>query len=613
MVSVVVCAYEAADTIDGCLASLARLTYPDVEIIVVNDGSRDATGEIARSHPGVRVLDVEHGGLSAARNAGLGAATGEIVAYTDADVRVDPDWLTYLVQPMLRAGVVGAGGPNVVPPEDAWGSQCVARAPGGPMHVMLDDRIAEHVPGCNMAFRRDALLAVGGFNPVYVRAGDDVDICWRLQARKLDIGFAPAALVWHHHRSDVTSFWRQQVGYGEAEAWLDAHHPEKFLGGNMAWRGRLYSPLPFLRGAGERRVNTGVWGTAAFPSVYSTSAHPWHYLPHSPAWMIASFLLFNIGFWGPLAGMDAAWLPLIAGTLGGLVTLTRCLQHAWRSDLRGVPALPGRSLAWSRLRCRALIAWLHVLQPLARLRGRLRGMSQPPSPTPTHMTGRPWRAPTPSLGDALRCMRLVAPGGSERSFWSPTWVQPAAVLTDLVGVLRAARPARVVEVDEGWRLDQDLGVAVGRWGWLRVLTLMEEHKGGACLLRVRARLRPSFAGTLRGATLAILVAGGMSASIFIYDLAETVLVAGLAIAALGARTAWQAIRGVAVLDRAIDRVTRGAGLEPLEVASGGVAVDVPVRESTVEAGSAPAFEPHVEPALRRTAGAPSARLEGTPR
>ena len=54
---------------------------------------------------------------------------------------------------------------------------------------MLDDRIAEHVPGCNMAFRRDALLAADGFNPVYVRAGDDVDICWRLQAKKLDIGF----------------------------------------------------------------------------------------------------------------------------------------------------------------------------------------------------------------------------------------------------------------------------------------------------------------------------------------------------------------------------------------------------------------------------------------
>src|ERR1051325_11505821 len=78
-----------------------------------------------------------------------------------------------------------------------------SRAPGGPTHVLLDDRIAEHVPGCNMAFRRDALLAIGGFNPIYLRAGDDVDVCWRLQALGWKIGFAAAALVWHHHRSSV--------------------------------------------------------------------------------------------------------------------------------------------------------------------------------------------------------------------------------------------------------------------------------------------------------------------------------------------------------------------------------------------------------------------------
>ena len=72
-----------------------------------------------------------------------------------------------------------------MPPDDPWMAQCVARAPGGPTHVLLDDRVAEHVPGCNMAFRRDALLAIGGFNPVYLRAGDDVDVCWRLQAKGL--------------------------------------------------------------------------------------------------------------------------------------------------------------------------------------------------------------------------------------------------------------------------------------------------------------------------------------------------------------------------------------------------------------------------------------------
>ena len=87
-----------------------------------------------------------------------------------------------------------------MPADDPPMAQCIARAPGGPTHVLLDDRIAEHVPGCNMAFRRDALLAIGGFNPIYLRAGDDVDVCWRLQARGWKIGFASSALVWHHHR-----------------------------------------------------------------------------------------------------------------------------------------------------------------------------------------------------------------------------------------------------------------------------------------------------------------------------------------------------------------------------------------------------------------------------
>ena len=149
-VSVVVCAYNAADTLEDNLQSLERLTYPDYEIVLVNDGSRDATAEIARRHPRVRIVDTPNQGLSAARNIGLAEASGEIVAYTDADTRVDPDWLTFLIQPFLTSDVVGSGGPNVVPADDPPIAQCIARAPGGPTHVLLDDRIAEHVPGCNM-------------------------------------------------------------------------------------------------------------------------------------------------------------------------------------------------------------------------------------------------------------------------------------------------------------------------------------------------------------------------------------------------------------------------------------------------------------------------------
>jgi hypothetical protein len=212
--SVIVCAYNAAGTLDECLTSLAQLRYPDYEVILVNDGSTDGTGDIARRHPWVTRIDIPNGGLAAARNVGLLEADGEIVAYVDADVRVDPDWLSFLIQPFLVSDVVASGGPNVVPDDDPWLAQCVARAPGGPTHVLLDDEIAEHVPGCNMAFRRDALLAIDGFDPLFLRAGDDVDVCWRLQTRGGRIAFAAAALVWHRHRASIGAYWRQQVGYG---------------------------------------------------------------------------------------------------------------------------------------------------------------------------------------------------------------------------------------------------------------------------------------------------------------------------------------------------------------------------------------------------------------
>ena len=103
-VSVVVCAYNAAETLEDNLHSLDQLTYPNYEVILVNDGSKDRTSEIGRAHPRVRVIDTLNQGLSAARNVGLAEATGEIVAYTDADTRVDRDWLTFLVQPFLAIG-----------------------------------------------------------------------------------------------------------------------------------------------------------------------------------------------------------------------------------------------------------------------------------------------------------------------------------------------------------------------------------------------------------------------------------------------------------------------------------------------------------------------------
>ena len=158
------------------------------------------------------------------------------------------------------------------------------------------------------------------------------------------------------------------------------------------------------------------------------------------------------------------------------------------------------------------------------------------------------------------CSLAVAP--SRRS-GARAWTSHTTLLTELVAVLRASRPAQRVDVDDGWRPDRDLSLGIGRWGWLHVRTLVEAHEGGACLFRVRARLRPSFVGTLRGLTLAVLLAGGTGASLALYTPPVGLVVAAVASAAIAARVAWQATRAAAVLNRALNHVTTAAGLQRL--------------------------------------------------
>ena len=581
-VSVVVCAYNAADTLEDCLSSLDALTYPDFEVILVNDGSTDATGEIARRHSRVRVIEVPNAGLSAARNVGLAEATGEIVAYTDADTRPDRDWLTFLVQPFLTSDVVASGGPNVVPSDDPPMAQCIARAPGGPTHVLLDDRFAEHVPGCNMAFRRDALLAVGGFNPIYLRAGDDVDVCWRLQGRGWKIGFAAAALVWHHHRSSVKAYWRQQVGYGEGETWLMAHHPEKFLDGHMLWHGRIYSPLPFIRSLWGTRINSGVWGTAAFPSVYRADVHPFAFLPHSIRWQIVSCVLALAG--GLVAAIGghqwASTLLLGSGGIGLAVTIAKNLAYAFRSD---VTSLPGRRI-WYRL----TVAYLHFIQPVARVRGRIRGVLSPPATRLPPAEPQTSRGPRPSLREAARALLLLAGTVTEDRFWSETWTSADRTLSQLTDWLRRSRAVRSIEIDDGWSDDHDLSVFVGRWGWLDIRVLAEDHGAGRTLLRVGTHLRPTTFGVVAalgfGSGLLVAAAAGFTLR---WPLAGAAT--ALSTLVLIALVVWRTAQTTAIVRRAIDRVALAQQMAPIRSGPEGTPLISPSRLRTYSLRSALIF------------------------
>src|SRR5207245_216925 len=107
-VSVIVCPHHGARTLADCLEGVRRLAYPHYDVIVVDDGSTDQTAAIARRYD-CRLIQTPHLGLASARNTGLAAATGEIVAYLDDDAFPDPHWLTYLAATFMSTAHAGVG------------------------------------------------------------------------------------------------------------------------------------------------------------------------------------------------------------------------------------------------------------------------------------------------------------------------------------------------------------------------------------------------------------------------------------------------------------------------------------------------------------------------
>jgi len=363
--SVIVCVYNAAQTVRDCCEGILSLDYPDFEVIVVDDGSTDRTAEIVAEYP-FQLIRTPNRGLSNARNTGLGAATGEIVAYTDGDARPDPQWLAYLAAGFNETTHVGMGGWNIGPAGDGRIADCVANAPGGPVHVLLSDTEAEHIPGCSMAFRRQPLLDIGGFDPQFRTAGDDVDVCWRLQEAGWTLGFAPGAMVWHHHRNSLGAYWKQQLGYGQAEAILERKWPEKYnVAGHLTWMGKLYGrglTLPLGRSG---RIYQGVWGLAPFQRTADRPPTLLRMLPLMPEW----FLL--IGVLGVLSLLGLSWAPLLLAAPFFVAAAAALLAQAATSASRARFSTVPRS-RMERWAMHATVAVMHVIQPLARLRGRLR-------------------------------------------------------------------------------------------------------------------------------------------------------------------------------------------------------------------------------------------------
>jgi O-antigen biosynthesis protein len=474
--SVVVCSCNGARTLRDCLEGLLELDYPDYEVIVVNDGSTDATADIAAEYP-FRLINTSNRGLSCARNTGMNAATGEIVAYIDDDARPDPHWLRYLASTFIAGDWAAVGGPNLTPADDGVVAQCVGQAPGGPIHVLLSDSEAEHIPGCNMAFRRSALIAIGGFDPQFHTAGDDVDVCWRLQEQGLKVGFNPAAVVWHHRRRLVGAFLRQQRGYGEAEALLERRWPEKYgPAGHVTWRGRLYGSGLARAFTGTRRwrVYYGSQGSAPFQSLYRPASQGLAALSLMPEWYLLVAALAALSLVG------VTWLPLLLAAAPALAAASGAviLQAIRNAAAAQLPKSRSRLTA---LKMRALTAALHLLQPAARLHGRIaNGL-------------RPWGR---FSGGALRL-----PVRRTWAFWSTRWTDPHGRLR----ALERGVTAMGAKIMRGGEYDRwDIEVRVGVVASARLRMAVEEHGQREQLVRVHAVLQRSPAAWAIGVLLGAL-------------------------------------------------------------------------------------------------------------
>ena len=381
----------------------------------------------------------------------------------------------------------------------------MAHAPGGPTHVLLSDEVAEHVPGCNMAFRRAALEAVGGFDPQFRVAGDDVDICWRLQERGWTIGFSPAAVVLHRRRRSVRGYLKQQAEYGKAEALLERKWPEKLQPQRPS---RLGGPhvrrlAPARRRRRPRSATAPGAPTSSSRSTTARRARSGRFRS-MPEW----YLL--IAWLAVLAIVGVFEHPLVPWTAGAPVriepaprscaTALSCLtlSAAQRASTRRAPRPSLSAFRRSRWSCSSL-------QPAARLAGRLRcGLT-------------PWRR----RGDLV----VGWPWPRRRSIWSEHWRPPSDRLARARA--RSARP--VHGVVRGGEFDRwDIHVRVRSARPPRACALRSRSTGrGRQLVRARVRPRWSRLVPVAGAVLGVGLAGVVETGSYLALAAATALSSSL--------------------------------------------------------------------------------------
>jgi glycosyltransferase involved in cell wall biosynthesis len=234
-VSVVVAVRNARSTIAACVDSLLALDPAAIELLVVDNGSTDGTLGVLEAYAGrITVLHERRRGAGAARNAGIAAARGQVVAFTDADCVAEPAWLGNLVGALADPGVGAVGGTilaaNPANPVERYGE-------GIHDHRMaIEVFTPPYAITMNWASRRAVLQELGGFDERFLRC-QDVDLSYRIVQSGRTLAYAPGAVVRHHNEQTLAGLAHEGFTHGFHGVQASKRHDA------------------FLRALGHRRVD----------------------------------------------------------------------------------------------------------------------------------------------------------------------------------------------------------------------------------------------------------------------------------------------------------------------------------------------------------------------
>lgn len=228
-ISVIVAVYNCQNTISKCLESLCALDHPSYEVVVADDGSTDRTVELCAAFKEVRVIRLDRGGPSRARNVAVRSARGTIVAFTDGDCIVDGRWLKELEKGFVGPDVVGVGGDQISPADESELGKRIQeflKISGFVTSYVKTDAVfreTNHNASCNSAYRKSVFEEIGGFDEAQF-PGEDLELDLKLRRRGYRLIYNPAAIVGHYRPGTYREFSRMMRRYGAGEWHLVRKH-----------------------------------------------------------------------------------------------------------------------------------------------------------------------------------------------------------------------------------------------------------------------------------------------------------------------------------------------------------------------------------------------------